>query len=134
MTRTLTITVPVAAGKCQFTPAQLDTIRVHLERYNGKAVVVSFAKPKSTRSLKQNAYLWGVVYQFIAAHTGMSTEDVHDWCKDEFLPRRFVTLAGKEKEIRKTTTELTTGEFNEFVERVTAWAAQELGVSVPEPG
>lgn len=111
----------------------MATVRRFLEGFEGKAVSVTWAKPKSTRSLIQNGYLWGVVYQYIAAHTGMTTEDVHDWCKDEFLPRRFVALAGKEKEIRKTTTELSTTEFSNYWEQIVAWAGRELGVSIPLP-
>jgi hypothetical protein len=130
--KTLTFTVAVRAGKCQFTDRHLASIHEFLSSLEGRAVSVTFSRPKSARSLKQNAYLWGVVYESIAEHTGMSTEDVHDWCRLEFLPRRFVTLAGKEKEIRKTTTQLSSREFGEYVDRVTAWAAQELGVTVPE--
>lgn len=133
MTKHLTITVPVANAKCQFSEAQLDLIRAYLEPLNDRAVTVRFERPKSVRSIRQNAYLW-VCYGYIAEHTGMTSEDVHDWCRDEFLPRRFITLAGKEKEIRKTTTDLTPKEFGEYTERVCAWAAQDLGIRVPQPG
>lgn len=128
----LTLTAQVKAGKCQFSDGQLDTIRAFLSRFDGRAVQVVFSRVRKTRSLRQNAFLW-VTYSYIAEHTGMSSEDVHDWCRDEFLPRRFVTLAGKEKEIRKTTADLSSTEFNEYLERVTAWAAQELGLNIPEP-
>lgn len=131
--KALTITVGVKDGKCQWSDGHVEAIRAYVQPLEGKAVTVSFARPRSTRSLKQNAYLWAAVYPAVSDHTGMTTEDIHEWCKDEFLPRRFVTLAGKEKEIRKTTTDLTIKEFGEFVERIVAWAAQELGVSIPEP-
>jgi hypothetical protein len=130
--KTLTFTVSVQHGKCQFTDRHMSSIGAFLSALEGRAVSVTFSRPKSARSLKQNAYLWAVVYTSIAEHTGMSTEDVHDWCKDEFLPRRFVTLAGREKEIRKTTADLSSREFGEYLDRITAWAAQELGVTVPE--
>lgn len=134
MSKALTITVPVAGGKCQFADAQLQVIRAYLEPFNSKTVTVSFTRPKSVRSLKKNAYLWGVVYPYMASSTGNTTEDIHDAMKDTLLPRRFVKLGSKEVEIRKTTTDLTPTEFNEYIEKCCAFAAQELGVHIPAPG
>lgn len=132
MLNTFSLTVPVTHGRCQFSETELDRVREFLARFEGKVVTVTWAKPKSTRSLRQNAYLWGFVYPIIAASTGNTTEDLHMAFKDMFLPRKFVKLGAKEIEVRKTTTDLTPGEFNEFIERICAEAAT-MGISIPAP-
>ena len=132
MSRDLTITVPVREGHCQFSDSQLSLVRNYLAGYkDGATVTVKWSKPKLVRSLKQNAYLW-VVYGYIAEYTGMDAESVHEWCKDEFLPRRFVTLGGREKEIRKTSADLSQKEFAEYTEKIIAWAGTEFGIQIPE--
>jgi len=130
----LTITVPIANAKCQFSVAHLDLIRAYLEPLNGRAVTVRFERPRSTRSLKQNAYYWGVVLTMIASETGNNTEDLHAVYKDMLLPRKFVKLGKKEIEVRRTTTDLNPTEFNAYIEAVVAHAAQELGIRIPQPG
>jgi hypothetical protein len=85
-------------------------------------------KIQNTRSLQQNSYLWGVVYQLISDDTGMTPEEVHDFCKVMFLKKRvgrFMTLG--------STAKLSKLAFIEYVESVSMWAAQELGIVIPEP-
>ena len=82
----------------------------------------------STRSLQQNAYLWGVVYQLISDHTGMTPEEVHDFCKLKFLRKqvgKYTTLG--------STARLNKSDFGQYVEKIKMFAAQELSVVIPEP-
>lgn len=85
------------------------------------------------RSSNQNRYLWSVVYQLIAEHTGHSSEEVHAFMKARFLPRRFIKIGGREELAEKSTTDLTTAEFEEYAMRVRVFASQELGIQVPLP-
>jgi hypothetical protein len=126
--KSLTLTVPVQSGKCQFTEQHLAAIRTYLEQL--ATVSVTFSKPKSTRSLKQNAYLW-VCYGYIAEHTGNTTEDIHIAFRDMLLPRKFIKIGAKELEVAKTTTDLTPTEFGRYVDQVIAEAAQ-LGIVIPD--
>src|SRR5690348_222237 len=82
------------------------------------------------RSHSQNRFLWGVVYRAIAEETGHSTEEVHEYCKNQFLPKMFVVINNVEIESRKSTTQLTTAEFSEFLDRCTSLAG-ELGIVLP---
>lgn len=113
------------------TDAQKNAMAAYLAKHEGKPVVVEISKPASVRSVQQNRYLWGVVYQTIAEHTGHSTEEIHMAVKNLFLPRKFIALGSREVEISKTTTELDTAEFSHYIEQVRAWAAQELRCSIP---
>ena len=128
----LALMMTVKDGWLSMTPAQQTMIRAFLARMNMKDVSVRIGKPRKIRSLTQNAYYWAVVLSMISAQVGHTSEEIHYFCKDAFLDRKLIKLGGKEVEIRKTTTELTTNEFNVYLAKVTAWAAQELGVTIPE--
>lgn len=117
----------------QPTETQRENIAAFLSQFDGRAVTVEIAKPASARSLRQNAYYWGVVLTYIAQETGHSTEELHIAMKDLFLPRKFLALGKSEVEIRKTTTDLTQTEFAKYLEQIRAWAAQELNLNIPSP-
>jgi hypothetical protein len=128
----LTLTIPVEGGRLKPSPGQQATIGTFLRTREGKAVEVKFARPTTSRSQRQNRFYWGVVLTAIAESTGNSTEDIHVVLRDRLLPRKFITLGSKEVEVRKTTTDLTTEEFTLYLEAVRAWAATELGITMPD--
>lgn len=129
---TLTLAVPVQHGKLAPSQAQQFAIDRCLEGFEGKAVELKLDRVRDTRSLRQNKFLWGVVLATIAEATGNTTEDLHEYFKTKFLPRRFVVLNGKEQEVTKTTTTLTTDEFSKYLEQLAAFAATELGITIPD--
>lgn len=111
---------------------QKAMVKAFLGRMRQSDVSVRISKPRKIRSLKANSYLWGVIYSMIAAHLGYSAEDVHAVLKDMFLPRKFVKIGAKEIEIRKTTTDLTPGEFHQYITAISAWASSEIGLTLPD--
>ena len=125
--------IPVQDGWIRPSPAQNQLIRNFLQTREGKAVAVKFSRPFSTRSKSQNSYLWGVVYTLIAESTGHTTEEVHDACKEMFLPRKFINIGNHEVQTSKSTTELTTDEFEKYLQQVRAWADTGLGIRIPLP-
>jgi len=93
---------------------------------------------RAARSIKQNAYYWGVCIQLVSEHTGYTPEEIHDIAKQMFIPKRLA-LADGNGEIRGefviggSTREMDTKGFNEFVERFRQWAAEDLDVVIPDP-
>lgn len=93
------------------------------------------------RSNPQNAYLWGVVYKELiiafqnAGWREIKTDSqVHDFCKDRFLKiDTYNDISGDKWQIIRSTTELTTTEFNEYIEDIRYFASEFLGHSIPEP-
>ena len=77
--------------------------------------------------------MWGVVYKYIAAETGHNENEIHEWLKDEFLPPKFIKIGDKEKELHRTTTDLTTAEMEVYLERCRVWAGATLGCVIPLP-
>lgn len=85
-------------------------------------------KEKIPRTLKANAYYWVAVVGIPAQHFGYSVEEMHEALKWLFL-RKFEE--GKPETVRSTT-ELSTVEFSEYVEKCRKWAAEE-GLVIPDP-
>lgn len=85
------------------------------------------------RSNQQNAYYWGVVIKLITDDCGYGERDeilsVHDTLRTMFLKRNG--FLGKPRVM--STTELSTKEFEEYLEQVRRWAAIALSVQIPLP-
>ncbi len=84
------------------------------------------------RSLEYNSYYWAGILPAICDYTGDTTEDQHEIFKFMFLPRRFVTVEGVEMQVAKSTADLTSREFHDYIERVIEFASEE-GIVIPPP-
>lgn len=82
---------------------------------------------KSKRSLEANRRLWAL-HQLAAAATGHSADELHEFMKLKFLPRKFVKVGGVEREVPARSSSLNTKEFREFMEQVEAFYISELNV------
>jgi len=127
----LALMMTVKDGYLSMTPTQRQMIVAFLSRTKLVDVTVKISKPRKIRSLTANKYYWGVVLAAIGHHVGHTPEEIHYVLKDQFLPRKFIKLGAKEIEIRKSTADLSTGEFNLYLTQIAAWAAQELGLELP---
>lgn len=81
------------------------------------------------RSTPQNRYYWGVVVEILSEHIGFSPEEMHEILKHKFL-NPFEKMGYK---IYPNTTQLTTVEFKNYIEKIQRWAAQELQCVIPDP-
>ena len=103
---------------------------------------------RHTRSLSQNAYLWAVPNKMISDVTGYEIEEVHEYLlgayfgwKEKRVPKKPSNPQGLESVPRRTTTTDETGkrhvltptEFADYVSFVQRFAAQKLGLLVPDP-
>jgi hypothetical protein len=93
------------------------------------------------RSLSQNNYYWQMIENYI--QPGLydlgwrdikSKEAAHDFVRELFLKIKIINeQTGEEMERIKSTTELTTTQFNEYLEEIWQWAAEYLLISIPAP-
>lgn len=127
------LTIPVRDGRLDPDRYQQQAIDNYLSTREGKEVIVKFSRPTNRRSLNQNRFYWGIVLAVISDSTGHTAEEVHEYLKTIMLPRKFIAIKGREVEIVKTTTDLSTDEFEAYLERVRAWAKSELGIEIPTP-
>ena len=91
-------------------------------RYRVK--IERFTEP---RTLSQNALMW-LWFTCIEQETGTDKQDVHDYYCNRFL-RRTSYFRGKEMVIAGSTSKLNT----DFLNKVQADAAAELGITLPLP-
>lgn len=94
----------------------------------GQRVTVEVKKFRKNRTDAQNRYWWGCVIDILSKHTGYEPEEMHDAIKIKFLPVEKAGLISG-----RSTARLNTAEFNDLIERVQRWAAQDLQVYIPDP-
>lgn len=100
----------------------------------GRPIRLIITTEEEKRNSEQNRRLWGYVYRTIAEQAFVNGQQFDADVWHEALCRRFgvcdeVTLPdGEIVTRRKSTTQMTVSEFSEYMERVTAYATQQLGV------
>lgn len=111
-------------------------------------MVVRIEPEEKKRTLRQNKYLWGVVYKTIIDNDPgyfvndavdalrktarlSAAEVVHEFCKARFLPS--ADLPGLQITVAPSTAKLPRKEFQDYVEAIRRWAADELQVFIPDP-
>lgn len=109
---------------------------------------VEISESKRIRSDSQNAYLWAVPNKMISDMTGYEVEEVHEYLcgqhwgwKDKRVPKTPRNPKGVESVPMRTTTRdeqgkrsvLTTTQFSDYVDFIQRFAAQKLGLVIPDP-
>lgn len=117
----------VAQGKIKFDLPYKYLVR--LSQLEGKRVEVVLRQEKSKRSDQQNKYMWGVVYEILSDKTGYTPEEIHAIMKFKFLR----IMDERNNEYVRSTTKLNTAEMEIYLDKIKKWAAQDLGVFIPDP-
>jgi hypothetical protein len=96
--------------------------------------VLEITEQKQTRSLEQNAYLWGVVYPTIMdTLQGWEAEDIHEFFLGEHFGWETIEGLGKKKlKPIKRSSKLSTKEFKDHWEFIQRYMS-ERGVYIPDP-
>lgn len=117
-------------------------IKQAIESFDGKTIVITIEKAKNTRSNQQNRFYWGVVIPIIqqglkdATGEFRSAESIHyGILLPLFAPTNEIvnTDTGQVLTEKISSSEMTTSQFMDFVVSVQQWAAEFLGVDVPNP-
>lgn len=114
----------------------LETIK----SFEGRDVLITFEKPKKKRSNNQNSYYWGIVIVLIKSalkDTGnnLNTNDVHDLLRLKFLKETISIKyeTGEVIERVRSTTELTTSQFMDYIAEIQQFAAEYFDLIIPDP-
>lgn len=97
-----------------------------------KGVFVGGWQP--VRSTAQNAAYWGVWLKAIVDAKGYCTKAWHHFFKEQFLPCEVAFVEGTFVEMYPTTTDLTKSEFSDYIESIHQYAAERLGITLPDTG
>lgn len=104
-----------------------------LDYFKDKAVELILRKKKKYRSIQQNKLMW-VYYTMIAHELGYTKDEIHSILKSKFLKSEKVNEeTGVIYPYVKSTTDLTTTEMLDYISDIQKFAAEELGMNLPEP-
>lgn len=87
---------------------------------------------KKIRSSNQNKYYWGVIISLISKETGTDPEDVHKVLTSKYLHKE-IEINGESVFIIGSTTDLSTIEFEKYMEECRRWASSFLSIIIPDP-
>lgn len=120
----------------RFDDAVLAKMQQLCRSLEGKRIEMVIKKVQKKRSLNQNAYYWGVPVKMLAEkYAGGTKEDidsVHDFLGTEFLTVTK-TVMGREFKVVRSTSRLSTVEFEKYCARIRMWASVALDFYIPEP-
>lgn len=109
-----------------------------LRQFKGSSVTITIKK-KNTRSNKQNAFLWGVVYKEIELElkrlgNDVTPEEIHEMCKESF---NSIDIVGPGGEIigKKggSTAKMNKDEMSVYWDKIILWTATYLEITIPLP-
>lgn len=133
MTRELTYYAKIAPdGTLQGLPKNkfLKEIR---QMFSGEQVEITVHKKKKFRSVQENRYYW-LIITMLCDQTGYTKMEMHEILKKEFLLATKVNEeTGRIYEYVRSTTELSTTEFEDYMEDVRRFGSEEFGIYLPEP-
>lgn len=129
------------------------TLRADVQKYFGLSeqplyITMSFVGRQKERTSDQNAYYWGVVVPIVTAGFIMQGNElrlgresdkmlVHNLLKDKFAKDETINLWDSSGEVHtmseKTTTSMSTVEFNKYLSDIVAFTRDCLGLDIPEP-
>ena len=114
--------------KGRFHPDNRTALNLEFSKREGKRVNVTVSTYKKHRSNPQNSYYFKVVVGLIAEEIGDTLENTHEALKAKFL----YDMSGELPKVRSTT-DLSTVEFDEYMEAVKRWASEYLNIYIPDP-
>lgn len=113
-----------------------------INHFNGKQITVTFSKLKKIRSNNQNSFYWGVVLPLVqnglleATGELRSSENIHYRILLPLLAPTVDLINKDTGEIiteKLTSSEMTTTQFMEYILEIQKWAAEFLGINIPNP-
>jgi len=103
-----------------------------LKSLAGKKVAIKVGKPQ--RSDNQRRFYFGVIVKILADEWGYNPpEQMHDALREEFLRLEADPEHGKPLPTVRSTSDLNTAEFEDYLDRIRAWAATDYGIVLPFP-
>lgn len=113
-----------------------------IKSFEGKEIELTIERKRKKRSNPQNRYYWGVVMPILQSGLKEATGEVRDINSIHyqivlplFSPKREIINkeTGEVVSESKSSSEMTTSEFSEFVMEIQKWGSEFLSVDIPSP-
>lgn len=121
---------PVFYGKIENGKLQLehpDQFKQFAASMKGE-IQLTLENKKRSRSLNQNNYYWGVIIPILCDYLGYNPEEMHEAIKWQFL-----RIDHEKVPSVKSSTDLSTVEWEDLMSRIRQWASIEFALYIPEP-
>ena len=124
----MTYIADVKAG--QFVPVDFAAWALGLRKLEGKRVTISIEPYRKTRSAQQSRYYFGVVVAILGDEFGYRRDEMHS-----ALAHRFLGSVDENTGLMriKSTKDLSTVEFEDYMSAIREWASLEYRISIPLP-
>jgi len=99
----------------------------HIKSLDGKFIQLVVRRYRTNRSNNQNRYYFGIVIKILGDELGYMPDEMHEALKWKFLRK------GGKLETVKSTSSLTTIEFEQYLELIRIWALRDLEINIPLP-
>lgn len=104
-----------------------------LKHFEGKSIELTIRKKKKYRSIQQNR-VWWMYMNILSDELGYDKDTMHEICKMKFLKSEAVNEKTEEVyQYVKSTSALSTTEFQDLFQSLYAWASETFGIVLPEP-
>jgi hypothetical protein len=115
------------------TQQELDRAISRLKTYiiNKNKYILTFGEIKEKRTLDQNKLYW-VWLNCIEMETGNDKDELHEYFKDKLLPKMRLEMFDDTYE-RRSTKNLDTAMFSEYLERIKEFARDKLNIRLLSP-
>jgi hypothetical protein len=110
-----------------------------IRSFDNQDVTITIEKTKRKRSNPQNAFYWGCVlpyitWEIIELGNEWTDEDSHILMRSKFLQKAIlINDDGEFVTKTKSTTELDTVQWEEYITKIRAWASEMLNIEIPLP-
>ena len=94
--------------------------------------VVEVKRVRKQRSHDQNGLYW-MWLSCLSAETGNDKEDLHTYFREYFLGYADKKMFGDTIRKVRSTSDLDTKQFTDYLEKIKTWSSRELGIALPDP-
>ena len=97
-------------------------------------VDIIIKKHVNKRTDPQNNYYWAVIVRMLSAYCGYTKDETHSALKYKFASfKPTMSSFGSELPRIESTAKMSTERFNEYIEEIKRWAAEDLSMYIPDP-
>lgn len=117
------------------TPKDRQAVKDHIDNLlfdKDQHYEAEIKKKRKDRTIDQNSLYW-LWTTCIEQETGQPKEDIHEFFKMKFLGVSERTAFNLTFFVPNSTTKLDTKQFTDFLDQVQAFAATDLGITLPNP-